>query len=133
MLSNFAVSRAPVVVADFNGDGKPDLAVGGAVLLGNGDYTFRLGASLSAIGGTGQVAAADFNGDGRLDVAEVGGLGVSIFTGNGDGTFNSPVGFLAGSAPIFAAVGDFNGDGKPDLAIADQGRNCVTVLTNTTR
>jgi hypothetical protein len=30
-----------IAVADFNGDGKPDVAIGNTVLLGNGDGTFR--------------------------------------------------------------------------------------------
>jgi hypothetical protein len=120
----------PLAVADFNGDGKPDLAMGGYVFLGNGDGTFRMGATLSE---NTQSTVGDFNGDGKPDIAQVGFEGVSISTGNGDGTFNAPtVSFLAGTGAIYAAVGDFNGDGKPDVATANTISGNVTVLTNTT-
>jgi hypothetical protein len=71
-----------VAVADFNGDGKLDLAqaIGAngdspsgtiAVLLGNGDGTFQtavnyaLGTNANPLG----VAVGDFNGDGKADLA----------------------------------------------------------------
>lgn len=75
-----------LVVADVNGDGKPDLLVanyagycpstslydcGGAVdlLLGNGDGTFQPVASYSSAGyGAQSVAVADLIGNGKLDV-----------------------------------------------------------------
>jgi hypothetical protein len=66
---------ASVVVADINGDGKPDLLVANrfsntvGLLLGNGDGTFRLAVTYDS-GGTGPswVATADLNGDGKLDL-----------------------------------------------------------------
>ena len=64
-----------VVVADFNGDGKPDLVTANAgsnsvtVLLGNGDGTFA--APLSFAAGTDPLFAAvgDLTGDGIPDLA----------------------------------------------------------------
>jgi hypothetical protein len=120
----------PITVADFNGDGKPDLAVGGYILLGNGDGTFQ---NLLFLGQYGQVAAADFNGDGKVDLAQGSGTDIAIFLGNGDGTFGLPVSFAAGNNPWFTAVGDFSGSGKPDLAVANQTSNNVSVLTNGSR
>ena len=149
-----------VAVGDFNGDGKPDLAVtnqsGGpnvTVLLGNGDGTFQPPVDYSVVPSfepTGTqyytetlgVAVGDFNGDGKLDLA-VGTYSnaVCVLMGNGDGTFQAPVAFESiylypYSGPVYPfsiAVGDFTGDGKPDLAVADNADGgYVNVLLNTT-
>ena len=63
------------VVGDFNGDGKLDFILPRyddmdfVVFLGNGDGTFRQGASYSLSAGPDTAAAGDFNGDGKLDLA----------------------------------------------------------------
>jgi hypothetical protein len=141
-----------VAVADFNGDGKPDLAVAGgasweyfgyvSVQLGNGDGTFEpFGQGFDAGAGPRSVAVGDFNGDGKLDLA-VAGYGryqdyygywhdfdetVRVLLGKGDGTFQPAVKYTAGSEPVSVAVGDFNGDGKQDLAVANTS-GTVSVL-----
>jgi hypothetical protein len=136
-----------VAVGDFNGDGKPDLAVanrgdslgnGGSVnvLLGKGDGTFLPAVSYLAGYGPRSVAAGDFNGDGKQDLAVAvagdsyngGGQGVSVLLGKGDGTFQTAQTFPTGTYPISVAVGDFNGDGILDLAVANAGSNNVSVL-----
>src|SRR5437016_1076340 len=71
----FDTGTTPVSVAvgDFNGDGKPDLAVANyhsdnvAVLLGKGDGTFQPAANYNAGANPQSVAVGDFNGDGKLD------------------------------------------------------------------
>jgi hypothetical protein len=126
-----------VVVADVNGDGKPDLVVanrcidGGclieavvAVLLGNGDGTFQAAVAYNS-GGlfAGAVAVADVNGDGKPDLI-VGNWcsdpncdgSVGILLGNGNGTFQPVVTYPTGGRVAFAvAVADVNADGKPDV------------------
>ena len=85
-----------LVQADFNRDGKPDMAAvtgtGIYILLGNGDGKFIVKATFS----TGLYAsvwatAGDFNRDGSPDLAVVNSFArrVSIFLGNGDGTFGA--------------------------------------------
>jgi FG-GAP-like repeat/FG-GAP repeat len=103
------------VVADFNRDGKLDLACpDGTVLLGNGDGTFRTSTPLSASGEF--IAAADFNGDGKIDLLFTGNFAaVYVFLGNGDGTFQPATVTLTGTAIFYPAVADVNGDGKPDV------------------
>jgi hypothetical protein len=127
------VGLAPfgVVVADFNGDGKPDIAVVNgssgsivgqtvSVLLGNGNGTFQSPVAYTVGTGPVDLAVGDFNGDGRLDLAVTNASSntASILLGNGDGTFGPAVSFATGFRPTAIQVGDLDGDGTLDLAIA---------------
>ena len=133
-----------VVVADFNGDGRADLAVANhgsgsvSVLLGDGTGSFApaSGTPLTAVSVPDAVAAGDFNGDGIADlaVANHGNSKVSIFLGDGSGAFaeasGSPI--TVDGAPEFLASGDFNGDGFADLAVIvdASGANLAILLGN---
>ena len=77
-----------MALADFNGDGKLDLATSNygqniaTVLLGDGTgHHFTLAASPLAVATPISLAAGDFDGDGRLDLAVVGGYGSDFNTG----------------------------------------------------
>jgi len=127
------------IVADFNNDGKLDIAINTfdsqnnllvSIVLGNGDGTFQ--APVNYIlpnnnGGQGpQIVTGDFNGDGKLDLVVSSNVFSSILLGNGDGTFQSPVSLPANLFPIVA--GDFNGDGKLDLAGLENEYTDVLVM-----
>ena len=127
----------PIVHADFNGDGKVDLAVasyeGGdvTVLLGNGDGTFTAAPSLSASGSFPYaIVAADFNGDGKVDLAIPNQIAdtVTVLLGNGDGTFTAAADVALSSESEEITVGDFNGDGKADLAVSLYAANEIQIL-----
>jgi Bacterial Ig-like domain (group 3)/FG-GAP-like repeat/FG-GAP repeat len=137
---NFDNALTSVGVGDFNHDGKPDLALVNfnlegfgvgfvAVLLGNGDGTFKSSAANYQEGVAPEsVALADFNGDGNLDVAitnsgEGSGM-TSVLLGNGDGTLQPAKGWPSGAGPGDLAVADFNGDGHPDLIVSDGALCC---------
>lgn len=128
-----------VAVADFNGDGVPDLVTANegsdnvAVLLGQpasaGTFAaagvFPIGKEPMA------VAVADLNRDGRQDVITVNAMAnsITVLLGWGNGAFAPPRHLEnVGDTPMAVAVTDFNGDGAFDLVTANAESNDVTVL-----
>jgi FG-GAP-like repeat len=133
------------VVADVDGDGKPDLAlleratvstdnmIALSVLLNQGNGQFSLPIRTPVIDGNSDpedFVLADFRGIGKPDFASLvidqtgQGAGAQIIYAEnmGSGQFGPPTAIALPSSNPYAfgtiAVGDFNGDGKLDLAVA---------------
>ena len=137
----YATFGPPMVLTDFNGDARPDFAVGNPsatgndtyTLLGNGDGSaqapaaFTLGAATPVSPLT--FVPGDFNGDGKMDLAVGGvitaGANTWILLGNGDGSFQPAVNYTQGAA---AAAEDFNGDGFLDLVLTNTSGNIIGIL-----
>jgi hypothetical protein len=128
-----------IVAADFNEDGKPDLAISANVrmyvFLGNGDGTFAPTATSPVSVPSppyddfpspyvGPIALGDFNHSGHqgLAVGEFNNEAAVILLGNGKGSFvpSSAAFANAFGLPINALdAADFNADGNLDLAIVN--------------
>jgi Bacterial Ig-like domain (group 3)/FG-GAP-like repeat len=146
------VDASSVAMADFNGDGKLDIAVANlfscdtctargsvGILLGNGDGTFQPPRSYDSGGNNARgIAIADLNGDGKFDVIVTNTCtagtfcdvnsntgSVAVLLGNGDGTFQPAHAYSAGiQLSSGLALGDFNRDGKLDVVVADGCGRC---------
>jgi hypothetical protein len=132
-----------VVVADFNGDGAPDLASISdsdnliTVFLNANNGTGLLSQKATYNTGTNKVLASmvvgDFNGDGLTDLAYStssvnpyqGGFAadgtLAVLKGKGDGTFSTGPSVTTGADPWAVVAGDWNGDGFTDLAVSNSG------------
>jgi hypothetical protein len=128
-----------MVAADFNNDGKLDLAAANngdfsvSILLGNGDGTFQNPIHYPAGFESDGLVTADVNKDGNLDLV-VGNLNTvrgSVLLGNGDGTFQPAIDYDKGTICGISTVGDFNRDGNLDLAAGNcEGSDIVVNLGN---
>jgi hypothetical protein len=152
--ADFATGPGPfsLAVADFNGDGNPDLVVANATMSANtvsvllnttapgaSTPTFAPKADFTTGGSPFSVAAGDLNGDGKPDLAVANfqlSATVSVLLnttapGASTPTFAANVDFTSGTHPNSVAIGDLNGDGRPDFAVANQGSNNMSALRNT--
>jgi|GEM_PF-1135958 len=140
------------VIADLDGDGKPDLAVAnsdsGTVAVYQNLATPGVIASNSFApyfeisgggGNTSTIIAVDLDGDGKLDLVTGSGTGDSVnvfrnLSGGGLLTTNSFAPRVDFGTPGWmhsVSVADFNGDGKPDLAVVGELNSYMAIFQNT--
>jgi hypothetical protein len=140
-----------IAVADFDGDGKPDVAVGNS--YSSNVAMFR---NLSSVGnivlgdrvdlsvpGVGQIRAKDLDGDGKLDLITANPSqypyqtkasvlrNVSTVGSITPASFEAGQTFTVGVDPWSLAVSDLDGDGRPDVVVSNAMENTISILRNT--
>ena len=143
------VAPVGVVIADVNGDGKPDVVVnsgsnGVAVFLGRGNDQFDppLANYRTDTNGAPQaIAVGDVNGDGKPDlvVANTTSNDVTVLLGEGNGLFKGQrldgIGTPAPSYPVgnnpkYVVLADLRGNGRLDIITANYQDGTISVLLN---
>jgi hypothetical protein len=128
-----------IAIADFNGDGKPDVAITNAisgtlgVFIATGTSSFQGEITYAAGSFPIGVTAGDFNGDGAQDLAVTNYSSdtFGVFIGTGTGAFQSQVTYATDSEPQSITVSDYNGDGRQDLAVANRSSNSISIFIGT--
>jgi hypothetical protein len=114
-----ACNTTAVVAADFDADGRLDVALGGscsiALLLGDGNGGFAP-ATYVLSGLVTSLEAGDVNVDGRPDLLGLTFGGAHVWLNDGSGGLHPPID-IATSRPRDVALGDLNADGTPDLVV----------------
>ncbi|MDB5338843.1 MAG: alkaline phosphatase, partial [Planctomycetaceae bacterium] len=139
MATNVCPFIGALTAADFNNDGKPDIAAlcedGVQILTGDGAGHFQVSpvfpflAPPHIVQILSAVLALDVNGDGNLDLLVGGSPGVGVLLGDGAGGL-APVSVVC-AACVEAndmTAGDFNNDGHPDVAAVTYYDQNVTLL-----
>ncbi len=147
---SYAVGGGPMALADFNGDGRQDIAAGAVggvqVVVNSAPGVLRAPLAMYDMAGTFTASAVmnstDFNADGYADLAVLGSFDehgylepqVDVLLGGAKNTLTMSGAFCCGfyaydsigighSGP--PAIGDFNHDGHLDVAIAETSVGAV--------
>lgn len=129
-----------VAVADFNGDGKKDIAVaasgGTDVLLflqnAGGGFTGVTPTSISVGATPYSLAAGALFGANQDLVVGLSGGQMAVLKGNGDGTFHGQVDYPCGTTPAAIKIADLDSVNGADIAVVDYAAtSSVFVFLNT--
>lgn len=133
---------ARIAAADFNQDGRVDIAVGAScntssILLGSGNGKFLPGANIATSCNITDVLVDDLNHDGRPDTVFItenaAGPAIVAITAtpaSGNDYYTEPNNLNSGGNLMFVATGDTRHNGSPDLLAADYTNSRVNVRLN---
>ncbi len=129
-----------IIPADFNADGKIDVAVTLTfdkmeLFLGSGNGAFKKGETYLTGSRALSGVAEDFDRDGNIDIAlaasSSNSSSVRIFKGNGDGTFSKARQIAKNRVPLALIKKDMNKDGLQDLIFTSaQGDNMYMLISH---
>lgn len=130
-----------VTTADFNGDGRMDIAAsifspGNCVRVwfNQGNETFAPSIILNSGGNPSGVGAGDLNNDGYPDIVNTNGSqldnSIYVFINNRNGTFQTGVRLDTLLRPSDAAFGDFDRDGDQDVVVTHGSANSILLFRN---
>jgi len=141
------VGSTDVVIADMDGDGKPDLLVpsGNAGIwsiypntTAGGVLSFGAPATYGSLWHSENIAVADLDNDGRPDVivSNFSNSSISVYHNvsvGGHLQLSVPTDYAVpgGSDPTFVSTADIDGDGLPDVAVTNYLLNSVSLFRNT--
>ena len=139
-LANNGGTDPRCIAADFNSDGRSDLAIvdrgstGVTLEFGQSNGTFTSGGFATTGVGVGDVATGDFNGDGKIDLVTGNMNGaqgsdtaslIAISLGDGTGGFSAGPGTFFNTAtdapPSRVITADLNADGRSEVLLRTNG------------
>jgi hypothetical protein len=127
-----------IAVADFDGDGKPDVATPNYVfrnISSNATPAFGTGFQFHTEPGSMYMKAGDIDGDGKVDlvISNYSRGKMYIFRNTsvlGNISFAPGLEYAVGANPEGLDIGDLDGDGKPDIAITAWTDNMLAIFPN---